>query len=173
MKKLLLTTLLCVVFLFPIPSQANQYGLFGEGNCTYFATEFVERFWPVAFDINGDWDACKWVGLIGREQDGYRIEQTDSPQPGDIFILPRSKEYPRGHVGVIIGSYIHYNFSDGKQFLNYRVIESSMYATEQGYPYLLGRCRYAYCSYGANYLKDQNAVFITCVKGGENNCPIP
>jgi hypothetical protein len=143
--------------------EANQYCLFGGGNCTYFAVEFMERFWPTAPDVDGDWDAHQWVDLIGVEQEGYCIVQVTNPQIGDVFIFPKSKKYPRGHVGIISGVECRYDFKAGSTNYIYTTMESSMWPNGN-FPYLLNRCHYRFTTYDADTFARNNATFITCTQ---------
>lgn len=140
----------------------NPYGLFGEGNCCKFAVDCMNAFWPMTPDINGDWDACRWAQLIGQQKDGYAIAAVEDIRPGDVFIVPKSDQYPRGHVGMVIGVSWAYSLEDAKKQLNYTVLESNMNATYPDFPLVFKGCRYRQIDYPADYLEE--ATFIRCVK---------
>lgn len=164
MKRILLiiTTLLLFIFLTIIPTHANPYGLYGRGNCTYFTYECIEQFWPVTPNIQRSWNACDWVQLVGQEKDGYKIIQVDTPQPGDVFILPSNPEQYRGHCGFITGVGRNYTFEKGVPTEEYyRVLESAMYP-EESFIFKLGICKYRIWYYWESDFK--NAIFIRCVK---------
>lgn len=143
----------------PQSAHGHGYGLFGQGNCCYFAADFVERFWPMRLPISSKWDAAEWARLDGHEAGGYTVMKTDQPGSGDIFVLPRSSDYPRGHVGVVIGSYIDFDFDTGDRLDHLVVLESFMYTGEFYCPYLYNGCRYQNQSYPVDHFAD--GCFLT------------
>lgn len=142
----------------------NPYSLYGEGNCVKFTVDCMERFWPMVPDIPGEWDAHQWTGIVGQEKAGYQLKQVAEAQPGDIFVLPQTTEYPRGHVGMIIGVFWGYSVEAGSYGVIYQAIDSDMYATANDFPLILNGCRYRERVYTDTELLD--AVFIRCTKGG-------
>lgn len=169
MKKLLLiasiitTVLLVTMFSVFVPYvYGNPYGLFGEGNCAKFAYDCMDAFWPMTPDIDGDWDAYKWTQLIGQQKDGYVVEQVYNPQPGDVYVLPKTEQTERGHVGMVVGINWSYSLERGTKQTNYAVIESNNNATYPDYPLMYRGCRYRQTDYPAEHL--EGAVFLRCTK---------
>lgn len=156
MKKLLIIAL-TIIMLFTLTisthTHANPYCTYRGGNCTYFTWECINTYWEMTPDIPRSWNACDWVQLIGQEKDGYKIIQVDTPQPGDVFILPSNPEQYRGHCGFITTVGKNYTFEKGiPAETYYRVLESAMYP-EESFIYKLGICKYRIWYYGNQILK--------------------
>ena len=164
MKRILLTiaTSMLLIFLATIPSHANPYCTFRGGNCVYFTYECVDAYWGMTPNIPRDWDAYRWVELIGQERDGYIVEQVTEPTIGDIFVLPQTLECPYGHVGMIVGVTWDICLVDGTYEVCYKVAESSMYPDLERFRYEYKGCQYRYHNYWQEDF--ESAVFLRCLR---------
>lgn len=167
MKRIIILALLFLLLLPTCTFAANPYGLFGEGNCCKFACDCMDAFWPMTPNVNGDWDAYKWTQLIGHKNDGYVIEQVYNPQPGDVFVLPKTEQNERGHVGMVVGVNWSCSLEQGTKQTNYAVIESNNNATYPDYPLIFKGCRYRQTDYPAEHFEGTGAVFLRCIKSTE------
>jgi len=168
---LLIITSLLVVAVSTMATYANNpFGLYGDGNCTYFAYYCMEKTWPVTFNVPRSYDAKDWVRCDGIRSGDYMMKIVDEPKPGDLFILPPTGNNSYGHVGMITGVRWTIDLDKG----GYRgwcdVVDSGMYASAENYPETLNNgCRYRYHSYiTGGYFK--SATLMRCVKiGGDSN----
>ena len=163
MKKLLIIILALIMLLtVTISTHANPYCTFKGGNCTYFTWECVDTYWGMTPNIPREWDAYRWVELIGQERDGYIVEQVETPTIGDIFVLPQTLEYPYGHVGMIVGVTWEICLVDGTYEVCYKVIESSMYPDTEQFKYEYKGCLFRYHNYWQEDF--ESAVFLRCLR---------
>ena len=151
-----LTVLMLSLFLivpFSQPVQANPYDLFGEGNCAYFCWDMMDRFWPEMFPVQREWDAKDWVKLEQQKEGEYTADliQLDDIKPGDFIIFPYSSNMPRGHVCFVLGV-------ENNDII---VLESSNYAGNWEFPYILNQCRFRVYTYSLDMLKQYKVVGLT------------
>lgn len=167
LKTTLITLVATVVILLSLwlpYAYGNPYSLYGSGNCVLFTYDCMEQFWPMTPDVPREWDAYRWEELIGQEKDGYVIQEVTDPGPGDVFIIPKSKGRPYGHVGMIVSAEWYYDIDKGyKEPVSFTIIESAMYASSSEYPLNYNECRYRQVECPADHLKALEAKFIRCV----------
>lgn len=154
-------------FIIPGQANANPYSLYGQGNCAYFSYEMMERFWPVNLPITRDYDAKDWADLIGTTvSEGnltYRIYAADTVMPGDFMVMPKTSEYPKGHISFVIGVTEKHDIdiknSKCEKYTHIDVVESSDYAERKDFPMELDDgCLYRYYSY--SYVQADEVTFL-------------
>jgi hypothetical protein len=163
-RKSVILLVLAMIFLFVFAltakpaEQENPYDLFGKGNCVYFCWDMMRAFWPETFKVEFWWDAWEWKNLDGMEHGDYRavLKSLKEIQPRDFIIIPASARTSHGHTSFVLGV--------DPEDRSVLVVESTMYACDNKYPYIYNSCRFRFHVYQFSELKDQGARILRCEK---------